>query len=206
MKRKWLVTTIAVLVLMGMVFSVSALAAEENTSTFKRGRFTVVGPKGQKWEIFRIRDRVQDRVQDKSAYISSKVRQIFSKLNRMFKRGISQLLSKLQLTSKQQKSLDKLQLKFQEEILELRTELQKKQLQLKRLLLEDPADLTKIEALVDEMTPFQTEIKKKTISFWIEVKDIFTEEQLAKFNRWNSAFRFGGGRMMLKGPYHFMGR
>ena len=206
MKQKWLVITIAVLVLAGMVISVSALAAEEKTSAFKERKFTVVSLRGQKWEIFRIRDRVQDRVQDKSACIPSKVGQIFSKLNLMFRRGISQLLSKLQLTSKQQKSLDELQLKFQEEILELRMELEKKQLQLKRLLLEDPADLTKIEALVDEMTPFQTEIKKKTISFWIEVKDIFTEEQLAKFNRWSSAFRFGGGWMMLKCPYHFMGR
>ncbi|MCK4419192.1 periplasmic heavy metal sensor [Candidatus Aerophobetes bacterium] len=201
MKRKWLVTAIAVLVLMGMVFSVSALATEENASTFKERKFTVVSLRGQKWEIFRIRDR--------SVPILRKMEQILPKLILMFRRGISQLLSKLQLTSKQQKSLDELQLKFQEEILELRMELEKKQLQLKRLLLEDPADLTKIEALVDEMTPFQTEIKKKTISFWIEVKDIFTEEQLAKFNRWNrwsSAFRFGGGRMMLKGPYHFMGR
>jgi len=206
MKQKWLVATIAVLVLMGMVFSVSALAAEENTRTFKERKLIVVSPRGQKWEIFRVRERVQDRVQDKSAFIPSKVGQVFSKLNLMFRRGISQLLSKLQLTSKQQKSLDKLQLKFQEEILELRMELEKKQLQLKGLLLEDPADLTKIEALVDEMTPFQTEIKKKTISFWIEAKDIFTEEQLAKFNRWSSAFRFGGGWTVPKGPYHFMGR
>lgn len=198
MKQKWLVTTIAVLVLMGMVFSVSALAAEENTSTFKRGRFTVVGSRGQKWEI--------SRVQGRSVPIPRKMEQMLPKLNLMFRRGIPQLLFKLQLTSKQQKSLDELQLKFQEEILELRMELEKKQLQLKRLLLEDPADLTKIEALVDEMTPFQTEIKKKTISFWIKVKDIFTEEQLAKFNKWSSAFRFGGGWMMLKGPYHFMGR
>ncbi len=198
MKQKWLVITIAVLVLAGMVISVSALAAEENTSTFKRGRFTVVGSRGQKWEI--------SRVQGRSVPIPRKMEQMLPKLNLMFRRGIPQLLFKLQLTSKQQKSLDELQLKFQEEILELRMELEKKQLQLKRLLLEDPADLTKIEALVDEMTPFQTEIKKKTISFWIKVKDIFTEEQLAKFNKWSSAFRFGGGWMMLKGPYHFMGR
>lgn len=198
MKQKWLMTTIAVLVLMGMVFSVSALAVEENTSTFKRGRFTVVGPRGQKWEIF--------RVQGRSVPILRKMEQILPKLILLFKRGIPQLLSKLQLTSEQQEDLKKLQLNFQEEILELRMELEKKQLQLKRLLLEDPADLTKIEALVDEMAPFQTEIKKKTIRFWIEAKDIFTEEQLAKFNRWSSAFRFGGGRMMLKGPYHFMGR
>ncbi|TET12814.1 periplasmic heavy metal sensor [Candidatus Aerophobetes bacterium] len=198
MKRKWLVTTIAVLVLAGMIFSVSALAAEENTSTFKEGRFRLIGPRGQKWKIF--------RVQGRSVPILRKMEQILPKLILMFRRGISQLLSKLQLTSEQQEDLKKLQLNFQEEILELRMELEKRQLQLKRLLLEDPADLTKIEALVDEMTPFQTEIKKKTIRFWIEVKDIFTEEQLAKFNRWNSAFRFGGGRMMLKGPYHFMGR
>ncbi len=202
MKRKWLVTTIAVLVLMGMVFSVSALAAEEKTSAFKERKLIVVSPRGQKWEIFRVQERMQARL----VPIPRKTEQIFSKLNLLFKRGISQLLSKLQLTSKQQKSLDELQLKFQEEILELRMELEKKQLQLKKLLLEDPADLTKIEALVDEMTPFQTEIKKKTISFWIEVKDIFTEEQLAKFNRWSSVFRFGGGWTVPKGLYRFMGR
>lgn len=202
MKQKWLVATIAVLVLMGMVFSVSALAAEEKTSAFKERKLVVVGSRGQKWEIFRVQERMQARL----VPIPRKTEQIFSKLNLMFRRGISQLLSKLQLTSKQQKSLDELQLKFQEEILELRMELEKKQLQLKRLSLEDPADLTKIEALVDEMTPLQAEIKKETIRFWIEAKDIFTEEQLAKFNRWSSAFRFGGGRMMLKGPYHFMCR
>lgn len=202
MKQKWLVTTIAVLVLMGMVFSVSALAAEEKTSAFKERKFTVVSPRGQKWKIFRVQGRMQSRL----VPIPKKTEQILSKLNLMFRRGVSQLLSKLQLTSKQEKSLDELQLNFQEEILELRTELEKKQLQLKRLLLEDPADLTKIEALVDEMAPLQAEIKKKTIRFWIEAKDIFTEEQLAEFNRWSSAFRFGGGRMMLKGPYRFMGR
>lgn len=206
MKQKWLVTTIAVLVLMGMVFSVSALAAEEKTSAFKERKFTVVSPRGQKWKIFRVQGRMQSRMQSRLVPIPKKTEQILSKLNLLFKRGISQLLSKLQLTSKQEKSLDELQLNFQEEILELRTELEKKQLQLERLLLEDPADLTKIEALVDEMAPLQAEIKKKTIRFWIEAKDIFAEEQLAEFNRWSSAFRFGGGRMMLKGPYRFMGR
>ena len=151
MKRKWLVG-ITTLILMGMVFSVPALSAEEQTCTPAEKKQLQLRKLSETWK------RTQEFRQKEKQFASRRQ----------------------QLGAKQREKLNKLRLRFQEETLELRTGLKEKQLRLRELLSETPVDLAKIETLVDEMSLIEADIKKKAIHSWIELKDIFTEEQQIK--------------------------
>ena len=158
MKRKWLIVLMGGLVLVGIVAS-GALASQRVDVKFNGKRFRAyVYPQKGRYEI-RIMPRRESKV------------------------GAAGVLSDLDLTTEQQKEVDKLQVAFQKDILELRLQLEEKQLELKRLLLKDSPAQEEIEAVVDEMGTVWAEIQKKSISFKMNLEDILTEEQLAKLGR-----------------------
>ncbi len=90
------------------------------------------------------------------------------------------LASRLNLTAEQKEKIANLRLSFKEETLELRTQITRKRLEMQKLLLEASPDLTKVNALVDEMAPIQAGIQKKAIEFRLKLKSLLTKEQLDK--------------------------
>jgi Spy/CpxP family protein refolding chaperone len=107
--------------------------------------------------------------------------------------------SRLNLTAEQKGEIANLRLTFQEETLELRTQLTRKRLEMQKLLLEESPDLTEINALVDEMASVQAEIQKKAIEFGLKVKSFLTREQLEKLPGLGLGQRFGRA-MGRRGP------
>ena len=88
--------------------------------------------------------------------------------------------SRSDLTAEQKEKIANLRLTFQEETLELHTQLARKRLEIRKLLLGESSDLSRVYGLVDEMAPIQAEIQKKAIEFSFELKSLLTEEQLEK--------------------------
>ena len=158
MKRKWLIVLMGGLVLVGIVGS-GALASQRVDVKFNGKRFRAyVHPQKGRYEI-RIMPRRESEV------------------------GAARVLSGLDLTTEQREKVGKLQVVFQKDILELRLQLEEKQLELKRLLLKDSPVQEEIEALVDEMGTVWAEIQKENISLRMRLGDILTEEQLAMLRR-----------------------
>lgn len=158
MKRKWLIVLMGGLVLVGIVAS-GALASQRVDVKFNGKRVRAhIHPEKDKREI-KVMLRKESKVE------------------------AAGVLSDLDLTTEQQKEVDKLQVAFQKDILELRLQLEEKQLELKRLLLKDSPVQEEIEVLVDEMGTVWAEIQKKSISFKMNLEDILTEEQLVKLRR-----------------------
>lgn len=170
MKRKWLIGLIGGLILL-VVVAFGALAGQRVDVEFKGKRFeTYVNPVYPKRGLY----------------------EIWIVPHGQGERGIVELLPKLNLTPEQQKKLAKLRINFQKQTLELRFQLEKRNLRLKELLLEDSPDKETIEALVDEMGDIWVKIKKQSIAFGIKLRDILTEEQWTKLGRLRGEIR--GGR------------
>ena len=158
MKRKWLIVLMGGLVLAGIVGS-GALASQRADVKFEGKRLRAyVHPQkgGHETMIMPGRER---------------------------KVEAAGVLSKLELTAEQQEKVDKLQVAFQKDSLKLRLQFEEKQLELRRLLLEDPPVQEEVETLVDEMGTVWAEIQKESISFKTTLEDILTEEQLVKLRR-----------------------
>jgi len=158
MKRRWLIALMGGLALVGIVGS-GALASQRVDVKFGGKSFRAyVHPQKGRYEIRIVPHRES-------------------------KMGAAGVLSELNLTTEQQKEVGKLQIAFQKGILELRLQLEEKQLELRRLRLKDSPVQEEIEALVDEMGTVWAEIQKKSISFKMSLEDILTEEQLLKLRR-----------------------
>jgi len=169
-KRKWLTGLMGGLVVIGIVAS-GALASQGVDVGFKGKRFKAyVDPVYPRKGLYEI--RIMPCEQDK--------------------KGMAGLLLKLNLTPEQEKKLAKLRINFEKQMLELRVQLEKRNLRLKELLLEDSPDKDKVEALVDEMGDIWTKIKKQSIVFGMELRDILTEEQWTKLGRIRGKVRAGG--------------
>jgi len=98
----------------------------------------------------------------------------------------------LNLTPAQRKEVAQFRLSWQEGTVDLRGQLMKKEIELKKLWLEETPDRDKIYILIHEITGIQAEIQKKAIDFGLQLKEILTPEQgerlLGKF----SLTGFGG--------------
>jgi len=88
----------------------------------------------------------------------------------------------LNLTSAQKEKLAKLRLSLQEETLDLRTQLMKKRLELRKLWLENTPDRTKIYSLINEVSKIRAEIYKEMVDSFLKLRDILTPEQLEKLS------------------------
>ena len=68
-------------------------------------------------------------------------------------------------------------LNFQKESLELKSQIQLKELELQELLMESAIDMEKVRAKLEEMASLQVELKVKTIEHRSNIKEVLTEEQ-----------------------------
>ena len=98
----------------------------------------------------------------------------------------------LNLTSAQREEITKLRLSLQEETVDLRSQLMKYGIELKRLWLEETPDRDKIYVLIDEMTSIRAEMQKKAIDFGLQLKEILTPEQGERLLEKFSLAGFGG--------------
>ncbi len=155
MKRKWLIALMGGLVLVCLVVS-GALASERVDVKFEGKRFRAYVHVQKSRHEIRIMPRKESKVEADGA------------------------LSALDLTSEQREEVSKLQAAFQKDILKLRLLLAEKQLELRRLFLEDPPVQKEIEAVVDEMGIVWAEIQKENISLRMRLEDILSEDQLGK--------------------------
>jgi len=92
-------------------------------------------------------------------------------------RGMFNLdLSEEQLTEIRQMMLD-----FQKETLEIRNQMQMKQLELKELMLASPADMDQVRVKMEEIAQLQVELRMKAFERQDKVKELLTPEQLESF-------------------------
>ncbi|MFH2042151.1 MAG: Spy/CpxP family protein refolding chaperone [Acidobacteriota bacterium] len=98
----------------------------------------------------------------------------------------------LKLTPEQKEKMQKVCLDFQKEILPFQSDLKAKSLDMKTLLQEN-ADLSKINAKIDELAKIKAEIMKKKMAHSNQIKGLLTEEQKALFNKGGCSSSMGCG-------------
>ncbi|HNR65635.1 MAG TPA: hypothetical protein PKJ95_05005, partial [Atribacterota bacterium] len=82
-------------------------------------------------------------------------------------------------------------LTFQKETLELRQQIQTKQLELRELRLSSDPDLNQVKAKFEEISKLQLEIRMKAFERQQKVKEILTPEQLENCRQGLQMQRFG---------------
>ncbi len=90
------------------------------------------------------------------------------------------ILEELNISPGQYKKIVRLKLEFLEQTLFLRSRIEKLQLEVKKLFLENSPDLATINYLIDQMVPLRAEVQKKGVKFLLKLKRILTPEQLSK--------------------------
>ncbi len=84
----------------------------------------------------------------------------------------------LELSSEQITQIREMMLDFQKETLELRNQIQVKQLELRELRLSSDPDLSQVKAKFEEISKLQLEIRMRSFERQQKVKEILTPEQL----------------------------
>jgi len=95
--------------------------------------------------------------------------------------GVYRVKFNLNLTPEQRQQIARLRLSFQEQTVDLRAQLAKKMIELRKLWLEDIPDQTRIYSLIDEIGGIRTRINKKKVEFILHIREILTPQQLKKF-------------------------
>ena len=96
--------------------------------------------------------------------------------------GILEQAEELELTPEQVAKIKAMYLNIARETIEIRNQLELKQLELQELLSADQPDIRKIEAKIDEMMPLRTTLHKKHMGQRLAMRDILTPEQRAKLD------------------------
>jgi Spy/CpxP family protein refolding chaperone len=86
-------------------------------------------------------------------------------------------MEKLDLTADQQKQFDKLRTDMQKKQIELRSKVQTLRLDMKDLFNEDSPDKLKIESTMNGVNKLQSEMKLTHLDFWFEVNKILKPDQ-----------------------------
>ena len=94
--------------------------------------------------------------------------------------GILKWAEELELTPEQVKKIETVRLEMAKATIELRNQLELKQLELRELISADQPDRKRIEAKIDEIAPLRTALLKKHIEHRLAMKDVLTSEQRAK--------------------------
>lgn len=105
----------------------------------------------------------------------------------------------LKLTPEQKEKMQKMCLEFQKEMLPLQTDLKAKSLDMKALLNEN-ADVSKLNAVIDEMAKIKAEIMKKNLAHHNQIRGLLSEEQKALLGK--SGFGCGMGCGMMERGMH----
>lgn len=114
----------------------------------------------------------------------------------------------LDLSAEQIAEIRQMMLDFQKETLELRNQIQVKQLEMRELRLADELDMEQVKSKLEEIADLQVELRMKAFERQTKVKELLTPEQLEncgigyqmqRFNMGNDTFGQGfkgsrGGR------------
>ena len=99
----------------------------------------------------------------------------------------------LELSSEQMAQIREMMLTFQKETLELRQQIQTKQLELRELRMSTDPDMDQVRAKFEEISKLQLEIRMKAFEKQEKVKEILTPEQLENCQQGFQIQRFGSG-------------
>jgi len=99
----------------------------------------------------------------------------------------------LGLSEEQIVEIRQMMLEFQKESLELRNQIQMKQLEMRELMLEDSIDIDQIRAKLEEISQLQVEVRVKAIERQTKMQDLLTPEQLENCGLGLSMQRFNMG-------------
>lgn len=105
----------------------------------------------------------------------------------------------LKLTPEQKEKIQKTCLEFQKEMLPLQTDLKAKSLDM-RTLLHENADISKLNAIIDEMAKIRAEMMKKKLTHHMQIRGLLSEEQKALLGK--SGFGCGMGCGMMERGMH----
>ncbi len=110
---------------------------------------------------------------------------------RSFQSGGPRGMFNLDLSEEQLTEIRQMMLDFQKETLELRNQMQMKQLELKELMLASPADMDQVRVKLEELAQLQVELRMKTFERQDKVKELLTPEQLKSFGVGSPMQKFG---------------
>jgi Spy/CpxP family protein refolding chaperone len=153
MKKKLVILTLIVAITVVFLALTQSIYAQEN-KPFEQKMLPYKSGESREMMNKRLKDRPD-----------MKMEEFFKSLN----------LSEEQVTEIQGVLLD-----FQKDTLQLRNNLQIKELEVKALLLQPLTEMTKIKAKYEEIAGLQVEIRVKTIERYLEIKGLLTPEQQAK--------------------------
>lgn len=97
------------------------------------------------------------------------------------------------LSAEQMKSIQKLRLEHQKEVLPLRTKIKASGLDLKTLIMED-ASQKQIERKIEEIGTFRTELMKLKVTHRMAIRNLLTDEQKVYFDMPHKGRRGPGDR------------
>jgi len=101
----------------------------------------------------------------------------------------------LNLSEEQIVEIRQMMLEFQKESLELRNQIQMKQLEMRELMLEDSIGMDQVRAKLEEISQLQVEVRVKAIERQTKMQDLLTPEQLENCGLGLSMQRFNMGNM-----------
>ena len=99
----------------------------------------------------------------------------------------------LELSSEQITQVREMVFGFQKETLELRNQIQVKQLELRELRLSSDLDLNKVKEKLEEISKLQLEIRMKAFERQQKIKELLTPEQLENCRQGFQMQSFGSG-------------
>lgn len=108
----------------------------------------------------------------------------------------------LELSAEQQAEIGQIMLDSQKETLELRNQIQVKQLEMRELRLADELDMEQVKSKLEEIAALQVELRMKAVERQDKVKELLTPEQLENCGIGSQMQRFGSG---MKGFYSNQG-
>jgi len=101
----------------------------------------------------------------------------------------------LELSTEQQTEMRQIMLNFQKETLELKNQVQSKQLEMRELMLEDPVNMEQIRTKLEEISKLQVEVRIKAIERQTKFRELLTPEQLDNCAAEFQIKRFNTGNM-----------
>jgi Spy/CpxP family protein refolding chaperone len=106
-------------------------------------------------------------------------------------RGMFRGMMDLELSEEQTAEIKEVMLDLQKASIELKSEIQMKQLEFQELLLESVVDMESVRAKLEEIADLQVELKIKAIENQSKIKEVFTDEQLEKLSLDFPMLKFG---------------
>jgi len=108
--------------------------------------------------------------------------------------GRERMFKYLNLTEEQQSKITDLRLAFKKEILPVRTPMHNLQTQIRMTVTEENFDATKLDNLLKEKEKLATEVHKKRINHFRDIRSILTADQKKEFDLHFLSGRGFGGR------------